>query len=257
MNAALPYALKVLILTLTATVLVIWVAEPSVRHVLRGWLRAPALRHRRRLHNPAAPWRVRTLIDYSNEAQEKSAEALSRVDAEILVYRNHSVAGGMLDELVVSAPDHVTHAELLAAAASGGGRDVRAWPATAPTAADGHSSSYFAHSSHWDLPLNLVVRLDAVEETAKVDVRGVVTRTNLRALYVGRRVVTGFPAYEVVVNLAHAGVTAAAFDELREHARQSSLSSGIDSSATPCRLRIVEPPVTLKVHEHAYALPSA
>jgi len=121
-----------------------------------------------------------------------------------------------------------------------------------------HSSSYFAHSSHRDLRLNAVVRLDAVEETAKVDVRGVVTHTNLRALYVVcRRVVTKFPGYEVVVNLAHAGVTAAALDELREHARQSSLSSGIDSSATPCRLRIVEPPVTLKVKEHASALPSA
>lgn len=117
-----------------------------------------------------------------------------------------------------------------------------------------HSSPYFAHSSHRDLRLNVGVRLDAVEGTAKVNVRGVVTHTNLRALYVVcRRVVTKFPGYEVVVNLAHAGVTAAAFDELREHARQSSLSSGLDS----LRLRIVEPPVTLKVHQHAYALPSA
>ena len=138
-NAALPYVLKVLVLT--ATVLVIWVAEPSVRRALRGWLHAPALRHRRRLHNSAALWRVRTLIDYSNEAQEKLAEAISGVDAEILVCRNHTVAGGMLDELVVSAPDHVTHAELLAAAAGGGGRDVRAWPATALTVADGQTKA--------------------------------------------------------------------------------------------------------------------
>lgn len=141
MNAALPIVLKVLILTLTATVLVIWVAEPSVRRALRGWLHAPALRHPRRLHSSAALWRVRTLIDYSNEAQEKLVEAISRVDAEILVCRNHTVAGGMLDELVVSAPDHVTHAELLAAAAGGGGRDVRAWPATAPTVADGQTEA--------------------------------------------------------------------------------------------------------------------
>jgi hypothetical protein len=61
----------------------------------------------------------------------------------------------------------------------------------------------------------------------------------------------------VVVDLAHAGVTAAAFDELQEHARQSILSSFFDSSATPCRLRIVEPPVTLEVKEHAAALPNA
>lgn len=138
-NAALPYVLKVLVLT--ATVLAIWVAEPSVRRALRGWLHAPALRHRRRLHNSAALWRVRTLIDYSNEAQEKLVEAISGVNAEILVCRNHTVAGGMLDELVVSTPDHVTHAELLAAAAGGGGRDVRAWPATALTVADGQTKA--------------------------------------------------------------------------------------------------------------------
>ena len=140
-NAGLPYVLKVLVLTLTATVLVIWVAEPSVRRALRGWLHAPALRHRRRLHNSAALWRVRTLIDYSHEAQEKLVAAISRVDAEILVCRNHTVAGGMLDELVVSAPDHVTHAELLDAAAGGGGRDVQAWPATALTVADGQTKA--------------------------------------------------------------------------------------------------------------------
>ncbi|MCU1533083.1 MAG: hypothetical protein JWO49_2654 [Arthrobacter sp.] len=140
-NAALPYVLKVLVLTLTATVLVIWIAEPSVRRTLRGWLHVPALRHRRRLHDSAALWRVRTLIDDSNEGQEKLVEAVSRVDAEILASRSHAVAGGMLDELVVSAPDHVTHAELLAAAAGGGGRDVRAWPATALTVADGQTKA--------------------------------------------------------------------------------------------------------------------
>ncbi len=141
LNTALPFVLKVLVLTLTATVLVVWVAEPSMRRALRGWLHAPALRHRRRLHDSAALWRVRTLIDYSNEAQEKLIAAISRVDAEVLVCRNHTVAGGMLDELVVSAPDHVTHAELLAAAAGGGGRDVRAWPATALTVADGQTKA--------------------------------------------------------------------------------------------------------------------
>ena len=133
--------LKVLVLTLTATVLVVWVAEPSMRRALRGWLHAPALRHRRRLHDSAALWRVRTLIDDSNEAQEQLVAAISRVDAEVLVCRNHTVAGGMLDELVVSAPDHVTHTELLSAAAGGGGRDVQAWPATALTMADGQTKA--------------------------------------------------------------------------------------------------------------------
>ncbi len=37
----LPYVAKVLVLTLTATVLVIWVAEPSAARMLRRWLHAP------------------------------------------------------------------------------------------------------------------------------------------------------------------------------------------------------------------------
>jgi hypothetical protein len=140
-NAAVPYVLKVLVLTLTATILVIWVAEPSVRRALQGWLHAPALRHRRRLHESAALWRVRTLIDDGTEGQEKLADGVSRLDADILVCRSHQVTGGVLDELVVAAPDHVTHAELLAAAGAGGGRNVLAWPATALAVADGQTKA--------------------------------------------------------------------------------------------------------------------
>lgn len=140
-NTALPYLVKVLVLTLTATVLVIWVAEPSVRVALRGWLHAPALRHRRRLHESAALWRVRTLLDEGPEGQEKLTDGVSRVDADVLVCRNHQVTGGVLSELVVAAPEHLTHAELLAAARAGGGREIRAWPATALTVADGQTKA--------------------------------------------------------------------------------------------------------------------
>jgi hypothetical protein len=62
-NTEMPYFQKVLVLTVTATVLVIWVAEPSVRRALRDWLHAPALNHRRRLHVSPTLWRVRTLVD--------------------------------------------------------------------------------------------------------------------------------------------------------------------------------------------------
>ena len=114
------------------------------------------------------------------------------------------------------------------------------------------SSSYFIHPSHRDLRIKVVVRIDTVEETAKVAVRGVVTQANLRALYVVcHRIVTKLPGHEIVVDLAHARVTAAAFDELQDHASRSILSSGIDSSVTPCRLKIVEPPVILRVKEAA------
>ncbi|HSO90804.1 MAG TPA: amino acid-binding protein [Arthrobacter sp.] len=129
-HTAMPYLLKVLVLTLTATVMVIWVAEPSVRIALRGWL-----------HESAALWRVRTLIDDDPDGQEKLAEGVSGAGAEILVCRSHHVTGGLLDELVVAAPDHLTHADLIAAAGAGGGRDVRAWPATALAVADGQTKA--------------------------------------------------------------------------------------------------------------------
>lgn len=138
-HTAMPYLLKVVVLTLTATILVIWVAEPSVRLALRGWLHAPALRHRRRLHESAALWRLRTLIDDDPEGQKKLALGVSGVGAKILVRRSHAVAGGVLDELVVATPDDVSHADLLAAAKEGGGRDVRVWPATALAVADGQT----------------------------------------------------------------------------------------------------------------------
>ncbi|MET4096232.1 hypothetical protein [Arthrobacter sp. UYCu712] len=110
------------------------------------------------------------------------------------------------------------------------------------------ASAYYAHPSHGDPRIKVLVRIDAAAESAKVEVRGVVTPANIRALYVVcRRVVSKLPGYEIVVDLGHARVTADAFEELREHARQSILSSGIDASVTPCRLRIVDPPVILRV----------
>jgi hypothetical protein len=112
--------------------------------------------------------------------------------------------------------------------------------------------SYHAHPSHGDPRIKVVIRIDATAESARVEVRGLVTTTNIRALYVVcRRVTSKLVGYEIIVDLAHARVTAAAFDELHEHARQSIVSSGIDASVTPCRLRIVDPPVILRTKELA------
>src|SRR3954467_5753666 len=58
----LPYVAKVPVLTMTATILVIWVAEPSAARMLRGWLHAPALRHRKRLVAAPALWRGRARL---------------------------------------------------------------------------------------------------------------------------------------------------------------------------------------------------
>lgn len=112
--------------------------------------------------------------------------------------------------------------------------------------------SYHAHPSHGDPRIKVVLRIDPTAESVRVDVRGVVTTANIRALYVVcRRVISKLAGYEVVVDLGRARVTDAAFDELREHARQSIVSSGIDSSVTPCRLRVVDPQVILRTKEFA------
>ncbi|MCG2624132.1 amino acid-binding protein, partial [Arthrobacter sp. I2-34] len=110
-HAALPYVLKVLVLTVTATVLVIWVAEPSARHALRGWLHAPALRHRCRLRSSPSLWHIHALAD-NPDGQQKLAETISKAGADILIQQSRGVAGAVLGELVVGAPDHVTHADL-------------------------------------------------------------------------------------------------------------------------------------------------
>src|SRR5690554_4888902 len=54
--SGLPFVTKVLVLTVTATTLAIWVAEPSVMRVLRRWLLAPAVGARRRLSAAGSLW---------------------------------------------------------------------------------------------------------------------------------------------------------------------------------------------------------
>lgn len=139
-NTDMPYLQKVLVLTVTATVLVIWVAEPSVRAALRDWLHAPALRHRR-LHASESLWHFRALVDEGSGAQRTLARGLARAKAEILGLQIHPVADRMLADLLVATPEHATHADLLAAAAAGGGQDVKAWPTTALALADGQTKA--------------------------------------------------------------------------------------------------------------------
>ena len=100
----LPYVAKVLVLTMTATILVIWVAEPSAARMLRGWLHAPALRHRKRLGAAPALWRARTVLRDKPGSLQKVTQALAGLDTNILSIHVHPVAGGVLDEFVLSAP---------------------------------------------------------------------------------------------------------------------------------------------------------
>jgi hypothetical protein len=136
MNTGMPYLQKVLVLTLTATVLVIWVAEPSVRRALRDWLHAPSL-HRRRLPSVPSVWRIRTTTDDGPVAQWALRRSLERAHLDVLDLQRHPHPGGVLVELVIAAPESTGQEDLVAAARSGGGRNVLAWQTTALAVADG------------------------------------------------------------------------------------------------------------------------
>jgi hypothetical protein len=135
----LPYLAKVLVLTLTATVLVIWVAEPSASRILRGWLHAPALRHRRQLGTAPALWRARTVLRDQPGSLQRITHALARLDTNILSIHVHPIAGGVLDEFVLSAPGNLNERQLLEALHDGGGSRSRVWPTTALAMADGQT----------------------------------------------------------------------------------------------------------------------
>jgi hypothetical protein len=137
----LPYVAKVLVLTLTATVLVIWVAEPSAARMLRGWLHAPALRHRKRLTTAPALWRARTVLQDQPGALQGITAALARLDTNILSIDVHPVAGGVLDEFVLSAPGNLGERELMDALRDGGGRNPHIWRTTALAMADGQTKA--------------------------------------------------------------------------------------------------------------------
>lgn len=108
------------------------------------------------------------------------------------------------------------------------------------------------HHHNGEHRLKVLIRIDADTESARIEVRGVVTAANVRALYVvARRVSAKLPGHEIVIDLAHALVSAAAIEELRDRARLSQLSSGVDAAETPCRLRIVDPRTILRTKENA------
>ncbi|MFP3460785.1 amino acid-binding protein [Arthrobacter globiformis] len=137
----LPYLAKVLVLTLTATVLVIWVAEPSAARILRRWLHAPALRHRRRLGTAPALWRARIVLRDEPGSLKRITRSLALLDTNILGIHVHPVRGGVMDEFVLSAPGGVGERQLLEALMDGGGRSAQVWPTTALAMADGQTKA--------------------------------------------------------------------------------------------------------------------
>ncbi|MBB6405543.1 ACT domain-containing protein [Arthrobacter sp. AZCC_0090] len=137
----LPYLAKVLLLTVTATVLVIWVAEPSAAKVLRRWIHAPALRHRRNLNSAPALWRARTVLRDQPGSLQRITQSLARAGINILSIHVHPVDGAVMDEFVLSAPGDLAEQDLLTALDDGGGRDSHVWPTTALAMADGQTKA--------------------------------------------------------------------------------------------------------------------
>ncbi|MGN6405777.1 ACT domain-containing protein [Sinomonas sp.] len=125
-----PLLLKVLLLAATATALVIWVAEPGVRHLLRSWLHAPALRRRRALEVAPALWRARVTLPDTPGALERLSRALAKLEVNVLSIQSQPVTGGVVDALVLSAPGGLTDDDLLDAMATGGGAAPKVWTTT-------------------------------------------------------------------------------------------------------------------------------
>lgn len=135
----LSYPVKVLILTVTATVLVIWVAEPSATRMLRRWLHAPALHRRKNLHSAQSLWRVRVTLTDRPGSLERITHALSCLNINILSVHVHPLRDGVLDEFVLAGPDGLTDQDLLGALVAGGGSSPRVVRTTPIALVDGQT----------------------------------------------------------------------------------------------------------------------
>jgi hypothetical protein len=92
-------------------------------------------------------------------ALQKVTRALARLDTNILSIHVHPVAGGVLDEFVLSAPGDLGERQLLEALDDAGGSRSHAWPTTALAMADGQTRALSLAARVADAPdeLPLVV----------------------------------------------------------------------------------------------------
>ncbi|MFB7875755.1 amino acid-binding protein [Nocardia sp. NPDC056064] len=136
-----PYLLTVTLLTITTTILVIWVVEPSAMRVLGGWLHGPELRHRDRIDGAPALWRIRVRLADRPGALETLAKHLAQREVNILTVHVHQLEDAVLDELVVAAPAEVTVHSITSAVVQAGGSGVRVWPASVLSLIDGQTKA--------------------------------------------------------------------------------------------------------------------
>lgn len=90
--------------------------------------------------------------------------------------------------------------------------------------------------------LKVTVRIEANLQTARIEVRGSVTRDNLRALYVvARRTSAMLPGREIILDLTHARAAVEAILELHDPDQLLRVIGADDNSKEPCRLRVLDP----------------
>ncbi|WP_327140246.1 amino acid-binding protein [Nocardia sp. NBC_01327] len=135
----LPYLVTVALLTITTTILVIWVVEPGAMRYLARWLHGPELDQRQRLDSAELLWRIRVRLDNTPGRLELLAKQLTYRRANILTVHVHHLEDGVLDELVVSTPADVGPPRLAHAITKAGGSTVGIWPASALTLVDGQT----------------------------------------------------------------------------------------------------------------------
>ncbi|MEV6773696.1 amino acid-binding protein [Nocardia sp. NPDC051030] len=135
----LPYLVTVALLTLTTTILVIWVVEPGAMRYLARWLHGPELNHRDQLDSAERLWRIRVRLDNKPGRLEMLTKQLAHRHANILTVHVHHLEDGVLDELVVSTPADVAPHRLSNAVARAGGIAIGVWPASALTLVDGQT----------------------------------------------------------------------------------------------------------------------
>ncbi len=135
----LPFVIKALVLAVTATLLVIWITEPLASLMLRGWIHAPAISRRRRLHAASRLVRVRLTLTDRPGRLSGVTRVFTRVGADILSIHAHPLGGSVVDEFVLSVPEHVSRDDLAGRLAAAGAREVRIVPTTAMLVADGQT----------------------------------------------------------------------------------------------------------------------
>ncbi|WKN56783.1 amino acid-binding protein [Rhodococcus opacus] len=135
------YLMTVTVLTVSTTVLVIWVVEPSAMRLLGGWLHGPPDGRHGHLSTGQSLWRIRARVSDQPGQLESLARNLAKLDANILTVHVHHLDGGSLDELIVGAGRETSPEALSHAVRAGGGRSVGIWPASALALIDGQTKA--------------------------------------------------------------------------------------------------------------------